>query len=36
MLAGLIDDPCVRPFLVRLAGPELSQVLVSDFGVGDV
>ncbi|WP_394178466.1 hypothetical protein [Marinomonas posidonica] len=35
-LAGLIDDPCVRPFLVRLAGPELSQVLVSNFGVGDI
>lgn len=34
--SSLIDDPCVRPFLVRLAGPELSQVLVSDFGVDDM
>ena len=33
---ALINDPCVRPFLVRLAGPELSQVLVDDFGVEDI
>ncbi|MEL0621775.1 hypothetical protein V6238_01600 [Marinomonas arenicola] len=35
-VSALIDDPCVRPFLVRLAGPELSAVLVSDFGVDDL
>lgn len=35
-LSALIDDPCVRPFLVSLAGPALSQVLVSDFGVDDI
>jgi hypothetical protein len=34
--AALLDDPCVRPFLVQLAGPELSQVLVDDFGVDDI
>jgi len=33
---ALINDPCVRPFLVQLAGPELSQVLVDDFGVEDL
>lgn len=35
-LSALIDDPCVRPFIVSLAGPELSAVLVSDFGVDDL
>lgn len=35
-VSALINDPCVRPFLVRLAGPELSAVLVSDFGVDDL
>lgn len=35
-VAALIDDPCVRPFIVALAGPQLSQVLVDDFGVDDV
>ncbi|MBJ7536963.1 DUF7217 family protein [Marinomonas transparens] len=33
---GLINDPCVRPFLVQLAGPELSKVLVDDFGIDEV
>jgi len=33
---ALINDPCVRPFLVQMAGPELSQVLVDDFGVEDL
>lgn len=35
-VSALMDDPCVRPFLVQLAGPELSQVLVDDFGLGDI
>lgn len=34
-VSALMDDPCVRPFLVQLAGPELSQVLVDDFGIED-
>lgn len=35
-VSALMDDPCVRPFLVRLAGPELSAVLVNDFGADDL
>ena len=33
---ALMNDPCVRPFIVQLAGPQLSQVLVDDFGIEDV
>lgn len=33
---ALIQDDCVRPFLVKLAGPQLSQVLVDDFGIDDI
>lgn len=29
--SALIDDECIRPLLIQLAGPEVSQVLVSDF-----
>ena len=33
---ALLDDECIRPLLVQLAGPEVSQVLVSGFEVGDL
>lgn len=33
---ALIQDDCVRPYLVQLAGPQLSQVLVDDFNVSDL
>ncbi len=33
---ALINDPCVRPLIARLAGPKLSKVLVDDFGVEDI
>ena len=33
---ALLDDVCVRPLLAQLAGPEVSQVLLSDFEVGDL
>ncbi len=33
--SALMDDECVRPFLVGLANPEITQVLLSDFEVGD-
>jgi len=29
--SALLDDPCVRPFLVGLANPKITQVLLSDF-----
>jgi len=34
--SALLDDPCVRPLLVGLANPEITQVLLSDFEVGDL
>ncbi len=34
--SALMDDPCVRPFLVGLANPEISQVITTDFKVGDL
>jgi len=34
--SALLDDPCVRPFLVGLANPEITQVLLDDFEVGDL
>jgi len=34
--SALMDDPCVRPFLVGLANPEITQVLLDDFEVGDL
>ena len=33
---ALIQDDCVRPYLVQLAGPQLSQVLVDDLNVSDL
>lgn len=33
---ALIQDDCVRPYLVQLAGPQLSQVLVDDFNVSNI
>ena len=27
----LLDDECLRPLLVQLAGPKISQLLVSDL-----
>ena len=33
---ALLNDECIRPLLVQLAGPEVSQVLVSDFKVGNL
>ena len=35
-VSALMDDLSVRPFLVRLAGSELGDVLVNDFGVNDL
>lgn len=34
--SALLDDPCVKPLLVNLANPEITQVLLSDFEVGDL
>ena len=34
--SALMDDPCVRPFLVGLANPEITQVLTDDFEVRDL
>ena len=31
--SALLDDPCVRPFLVGLANPEITRVLTDDFEV---
>lgn len=30
---ALLEDECIRPLLVQLAGPEVSQVLVRDFEI---
>lgn len=33
---ALLDDECIRPLLAQIAGPEVSQVLVRDFKIGDL
>jgi len=33
---ALMGDPCVRPFLVALANPEINQVITTDFKVRDL
>ena len=34
--SALLDDPCVKPFLINLAGPKLSQVSLNGIKVGDI
>ncbi|MDE8603909.1 hypothetical protein M3I01_013480 [Marinomonas sp. RSW2] len=35
-IESLINDPCVRPLLKKLADPELTNVLTEDFGLDDL